>query len=43
MLLMLGTIGLFLRSNDNDYQQRLKEVGLREAKRQGFDIAIELV
>ncbi|HEX7505973.1 MAG TPA: sugar ABC transporter substrate-binding protein [Polyangia bacterium] len=38
---MLGTIGLFLRSNDNDYQQRLKEVGLREAKRQGFDIAIE--
>jgi ABC-type sugar transport system substrate-binding protein len=38
---MLGTIGLFLRSNDNDYQQRLKEVGLREAKRQGFDIVVE--
>ncbi|HEY5282112.1 MAG TPA: sugar ABC transporter substrate-binding protein [Polyangia bacterium] len=38
---MLGTIGLFLRSNDNDYQQRLKEVGLREAKKQGFEIAIE--
>jgi len=38
---MLGTIGLFLRSNDNDYQQRLKEVGLREAKRQGFDVIIE--
>ncbi|HEX7500552.1 MAG TPA: substrate-binding domain-containing protein, partial [Polyangia bacterium] len=38
---MLGTIGLFLRSNDNDYQQRLKEVGLREAKRQGFDIVLE--
>jgi ABC-type sugar transport system substrate-binding protein len=41
MLRMSGTIGLFLRSNDNDYQQRLKEVGLREAKRQGFDLAIE--
>ena len=38
---MLGTIGLFLRSNDNDYQQRLKEVGLREAKRQGFDVVLE--
>lgn len=38
---MLGTIGLFLRSNDNDYQQRLKEVGLREAKRQGFDVVVE--
>jgi ABC-type sugar transport system substrate-binding protein len=38
---MLGIIGLFLRSNDNDYQQRLKEVGLREAKRQGFDVIIE--
>ena len=38
---MLGTIGLFLRSNDNDYQQRLKEVGLREAKKQGFEIVIE--
>ena len=29
MLPMPGTIGLFLRSNDNDYQQRLKDVGLR--------------
>jgi ABC-type sugar transport system, periplasmic component len=38
---MLGTIGLFLRSNDNDYQLRLKEVGLREAKRQGFDVILE--
>jgi ABC-type sugar transport system substrate-binding protein len=38
---MLGTIGLFLRSTDNDYQQRLKEVGLREAKKQGFEIVIE--
>ena len=41
MLHMLGTIGLFLRSHDNDYQQRLKDVGLREAKRQGFDIVVE--
>jgi ABC-type sugar transport system substrate-binding protein len=41
MLGMLGTLGLFLRSTDNDYQQRLKEVGLREAKRQGFDLIIE--
>jgi ABC-type sugar transport system substrate-binding protein len=38
---MLGTIGLFLRSNDNDYQQRLKELGLKEAKRHGFDLLIE--
>ena len=27
---MLGTIGLFLRSTDNDYQRRLEEVGKRE-------------
>ena len=38
---MLGTIGLFLRSIDNDYQRRLKEVGLREAKNHGFDIVVE--
>jgi ABC-type sugar transport system substrate-binding protein len=38
---MLGTIGLFLRTTDNDYQQRLNEVGRREAKRQGFDVAVE--
>jgi ABC-type sugar transport system substrate-binding protein len=38
---MPGTIGLFLRSNDNDYQQRLKELGLKEAKRHGFDIFVE--
>jgi ABC-type sugar transport system substrate-binding protein len=38
---MLGTIGLFLQATDNDYQLRLKEVGLREAKRQGFDLVIE--
>jgi len=38
---MPGTLGLFLRSTDNDYQQRLKEVGIREAKRQGFELIIE--
>jgi ABC-type sugar transport system substrate-binding protein len=38
---MPGTLGLFLRSNDNDYQQRLKEGGLREAKRHGFELVIE--
>jgi len=38
---MPGTIGLFLRSTDNDYQQRLKELGQREAKRQGFELLIE--
>lgn len=41
MFVMSGTIGLFLRSNDNDYQQRLKEVGLREAKRHGFELLVE--
>ena len=38
---MLGSIGLFLRSTDNDYQQRLKDVGVREAKKQGFDLVLE--
>ena len=38
---MPGTIGLFLRSSDNDYQQRLKELGIKEAKHLGFEIAIE--
>jgi len=38
---MVGTIGLFLRSSDNDYQQRLKEFGLREAKHHGFDMVVE--
>jgi ABC-type sugar transport system substrate-binding protein len=38
---MLGTLGLFMRSTDNDYQQRLKELGLREAKRHGFELIIE--
>lgn len=38
---MPSTIGLFLRSADNDYQQRLKELGIKEAKRQGLDIFVE--
>jgi ABC-type sugar transport system substrate-binding protein len=38
---MPGTIGLFLRSSDNDYQQRLKELGAREAKKHGFEVVIE--
>jgi ABC-type sugar transport system substrate-binding protein len=41
MVAMTGTVGLFLRSTDNDYQQRLKEVGLLEAKRQGFELIVE--
>jgi ABC-type sugar transport system substrate-binding protein len=35
---MAGTIGLFLRSLDNDYQRRLKEVAEREAGQRGFEI-----
>jgi ABC-type sugar transport system substrate-binding protein len=38
---MPGTIGLFLRSQDNDYQQRLHEAAVREGKRSGFDVVIE--
>lgn len=38
---MPGIIGLFLRSTDNDYQQRLKELAIKEAKKQGFELAIE--
>jgi ABC-type sugar transport system substrate-binding protein len=38
---MLGTIGLFLRSTDNDYQRRLEEVGKREAKHHDFDLFVE--
>jgi len=38
---MLGTIGLFLRSTDNDYQRRLEEVGKREAKQHDFDLFVE--
>jgi ABC-type sugar transport system substrate-binding protein len=35
------TIGLFLRTLDNDYQQRLREVALLEAKACGFEILVE--
>jgi len=38
---MLGTIGLFLRTTDNDYQRRLEEVGKREAKHHDFDFFVE--
>lgn len=38
---MPEVLGLFLRSHDNDYQQRLKEVGSREAKRHGVELVIE--
>ena len=38
---MPGTIGLFLRANDNNYQLQLKDMGVREAKRHGFEILIE--
>jgi inositol transport system substrate-binding protein len=41
MTIMADTIGLFLRSSDNDYQQCLKELGVREAKKHGFEILIE--
>ncbi len=38
---MRGTIGLFLRSRDNDYQQGLREVAVRVAKRAGLGLVIE--
>ncbi|MGB8297001.1 MAG: substrate-binding domain-containing protein [Polyangia bacterium] len=38
---MLGTIGLFLRTTDNDFQRRLQEVGQREAKHHDFDLFVE--
>jgi len=38
---MPGTIGLFLRSIDNDFQRRLQEVGQREAKHHDFDLFVE--
>ena len=40
---MPDVIGLFLRSPDNAYQRQLKAVGLREAKRRGFEVLIETV
>lgn len=38
---MRGTIGLFLRSRDNDYQQGLREVAEREVSRAGLTLIIE--
>ena len=40
---MPDVIGLFLRSADNAYQRRLREVGEREAKRHGFDLLVHSV
>ena len=40
--LVLGTIGLFLRSLDNDYQRQLEEVGRRVARQHEIDIFVEL-
>jgi len=38
---MLGTIALFLRSTDNDYQRELREIGQQEAKQHGFEMLVE--
>ena len=38
---MVGTIRLFLRTTENDYQQQLKEEALREGKRAGFAVEVE--
>jgi len=38
---MVGTIRLFLRTTENDYQQQLKERALREGKRAGFAVEVE--
>ena len=38
---MVDTIGLFLRSADNAYQRRLKEVAVQEANRYGFDLVVQ--
>ena len=38
---MPGTIGLFLRANDNNYQQQLKDLAVREAKCHGFEIIVQ--
>jgi ABC-type sugar transport system substrate-binding protein len=40
---MPDAIGLFLQSADNAYQRRLKDVGLREAKRLGFNLLVQSV
>jgi ribose transport system substrate-binding protein len=38
---MVGSIRLFLRTAENDYQQQLKEEALREGKRTGFAVEVE--
>jgi ABC-type sugar transport system substrate-binding protein len=38
---MVGTIRLFLRTTENDYQQQLKEEALREGNRAGFAVEVE--
>ena len=38
---MAGSIKLFLRTTENDYQQHLKEGALREGKRAGFAVEVE--
>jgi ribose transport system substrate-binding protein len=38
---MVGTIRLFLRTTENDYQQQLKDEALREGKRAGFAVEVE--
>lgn len=40
---MPDVIGLFLRSSDNYYQRRLREVAEREAKRHGFELLVQTV
>ncbi len=40
---MPDVVGLFLRSADNAYQRQLRAVGLREAKRCGFELLIRSV
>jgi ABC-type sugar transport system substrate-binding protein len=40
---MPDVIGLFLRSADNAYQRQLRAVGLREAKRHGFELVVQSV
>jgi ribose transport system substrate-binding protein len=39
---MPDVIGLFLRSADNAYQRQLRTAGVREAKRRGFELVIQL-
>jgi ABC-type sugar transport system substrate-binding protein len=38
---MPGSIGLFIRSRDNDFQRRLEEDAQREAKRHDFQLLVE--